>query len=183
MDEHDPKIEPLDFPEVEFSENTETLYRNIMKTYSAGKKSICEIGTGVSTEIFANSVAKTGGHVWTIDVKNRPGVAQWITIISEDSSYLIWTRPLDLLYLDGNHEAQHVRKELIIYGPCVAPGGYILLDDCRHDGKRTTKYLPDDLIPVVEEFCWLNGLKWQFCAPEPNKIVAIKVHKSIGAGQ
>lgn len=182
MGEHDPEPEKVKFPEVEYTKDSQELYINILRAYSEGKKCICEIGTGLSTTIFSESAVKNMGHVWSIDVKNRPGVTQAVTFFNEDSIYLTWSRFIDLLYIDGNHEARQVRRELIIYGYSVVNGGFILLDDCRHDGRATT-YLPDDLLPVVKEFCWLNGLEWQFCAPPPNKIVAIYVHKMIGPGR
>ena len=167
---------------VKYSDDGTTLYINVLKEYCKGATNICEIGSGASTQIFIEEVKKRKGHVWSIDVRSRPYVTNHCTYINEDSLHMVWAKDVDVLYIDGNHKGEHVKKELISYCAAVRPGGIILMDDVRHPGVPT-KFLPDNLENVVSEFCWLNGLNWKYCADAPNKIVVILVHKWLGHGK
>jgi len=166
---------------VQHSNNGTILYRRVLEEYSRDSRFICEIGTGVSTSIFRENVKKLDGHIWTIDVRNRPAVTNSITYISGDSTFMMWSREIDLLYIDGDHSAETVWKELLIYSSGVKEGGIILMDDVRHEGT-VSKFLPDDLEVLVKKFCWLHGVKWEYCADAPNKIACIFVHKKLGSG-
>jgi predicted O-methyltransferase YrrM len=42
--------------------------------------------------------------------------------------------PLDLLFLDGDHSADGVRRDFDMYAPLVRPGGIIALHDIDGDG-------------------------------------------------
>lgn len=168
--------------EVEHTDNSPELYVRVLMEFCKGAKIICEIGSGVSTDIFKNEVEKRDGHVWSFDIRSRPYISDHCTFMDTDSLYAVWTKKMDLLYIDGDHRGEQVRKELISYAPFVQPGGIILLDDVRHPGVPT-KFLPDNLEKVVDEFCWLNGVTWKYCAGAPNKIACIFIHKWLGHGK
>jgi predicted O-methyltransferase YrrM len=46
-----------------------------------------------------------------------------------DVSTVLNGRPLDLLFLDGDHEFAGVEADFLIYSPLVRPGGFIVFDD------------------------------------------------------
>lgn len=41
--------------------------------------------------------------------------------------------PLDILYIDGGHEKEIVKSDLINYTPFIKEGGYLVIDDCCND--------------------------------------------------
>jgi hypothetical protein len=58
-------------------------------------------------------------------------------------------RCLDLVYLDGDHAGESVRKDILAWIPKVRHGGFIGGHDYRH--SEIGKY--DGLIEVVDELC------------------------------
>ena len=107
---------------------------------------IVELGTctGGSTSHFA---AGTTGKVISVDIESRPdtierlksfGNIELIVGNTRDPS-LAWQiskrGPIDILFIDTDHNAEQVIIELSLYGPLVRPGGIILFDDIRiNDG-------------------------------------------------
>ena len=47
----------------------------------------------------------------------------------------------DLIYIDGGHRYEQVSQDLAMYSPCVAAGGYLVLDDaaCNQPGSTFWK--------------------------------------------
>lgn len=154
------------------------LYCAVLAHYGRGYRDFLEIGTGdlISTAVFAAMARMMQGRVWSIDIKDIPNKAgvQPVTYIVSDSLAVEWNQMVDVLYVDGCHEAEHVRKELAKYAKYVWRGGMILMDDMRHLES------PTELEAVADEFCDKWGLKWKYCAPLPNKIIAIEVDRRIG---
>ena len=154
------------------------LYAAVLAHYARGMKDILEIGTGdlISTAVFAAMARMMHGRVWSIDILDIPHKEdiQPVTYIQANSLDVEWSQMVDVLYVDGCHEADHVRKELAKYAKWVWRGGVILMDDMRHLES------PTDLEAVADEFCDKWGLKWKYCAPPPNKIAVIEVDRRIG---
>lgn len=46
----------------------------------------------------------------------------------------IWTKPIELLWIDGNHTYEFVSKDFNGFAGHVVPGGYIILHDRQMDG-------------------------------------------------
>ena len=105
-----------------------------------GWRRILEVGTDVgdTPRLFSAALTHTGGRLWTIDLK--PPVNDWpktwtvpnVTFLTGDSLTVPWTEPLHAVFLDGNHHADHLWKELERFGPCVEVGGALLLHDTCH---------------------------------------------------
>ena len=53
-----------------------------------------------------------------------------------------------MLMADGNHAAEHVFEELVLYGPMVAPGCYFVVEDGIVDLMDWPQYQPGPLAAV-----------------------------------
>ena len=53
-----------------------------------------------------------------------------------------------MLLADGNHAADHVFQELVLYGPMVAPGCYFVVEDGIVDVMDWPQYQPGPLVAV-----------------------------------
>ena len=123
---------------------------------------VLEVGTDVgdTTRILSSCLQLTGGKLSTID-KDPPKqnwLASWplknVTFILGDSITIPWGEPLDLLWLDGDHTAEHLTKELAYFGRRVKVGGRIALHDTCHSefGQGITG--------VIRAFCQEQQLVW-----------------------
>lgn len=112
---------------------------------------IVEIGSssGASTSAMAEQVRDLGrGFIYAIDLfsMSRPSPhlapGYWRLFdtvmaphqglfekIEADSTTLPWDRPIDLLFIDGDHSDAGVTKDLVKYTPFLRPGGHVLLHD------------------------------------------------------
>jgi cephalosporin hydroxylase len=61
-----------------------------------------------------------------------------------------------MLLADGNHSADHVFEELVLYGPMVAPGCYFVVEDGIVDVMDWPQYQPGPLV-AVQRFLSENG--------------------------
>ena len=123
---------------------------------------VVEIGTNVgdSTRIFSTALQATNGKLWTIDLE--PPTSNWpeqwpvknIEFIKSDSLLCPWSQEIDVLFLDGNHEAPHVKAELVKYGPWVLVGGKILAHDIHH-----SQFGPG-ITSAIHEWCHGMQLCW-----------------------
>jgi len=96
---------------------------------------IVELGTdrGASALIMLSAL-KTHGHIYTIDIKNKfPIIHEQITkIISNDIEVDVNELPeIDFLFIDSEHTAEHVSKQLDLYLPRVKINGIVVIDDIK----------------------------------------------------
>lgn len=110
----------------------------------AGCGDVLEIGTycGLSTECLLNHV---DGMVFSVDPLDRapprhPDAVKWIrrlttafpeklVFIPAFSGELIWRRPIDVLFIDGDHDYDAVLIDLERFVPYLLKGGLLILDD------------------------------------------------------
>lgn len=118
-----------------------------------GARRVLEIGIGptcVSGVVFAHVLAQSpGGHLVSVDLNTaRPrgryqaavaalGVS-W-TVVHGDSldpatQAQVPTAPVDLLYIDGNHEPAYAYGDTRAYLRWLRPGGLLVIDDSRFPG-------------------------------------------------
>jgi predicted O-methyltransferase YrrM len=59
------------------------------------------------------------------------GVQEFVTIVREHSQDAAagWTRPIDLLFIDGDHSYDGVRRDWELFSPHVRPMGVVVLHD------------------------------------------------------
>lgn len=124
---------------------------------------ICEIGTGDGgTTLLLSRVVRSAETVIGIDVyvKNRPQLSllhrpgQQLVLLNR-SSYkprtvrrvegILKGRKLDVLFIDGDHRYEGVKRDFLMYRHLVRENGFILFHDIVPDantrcGRRTTRF-------------------------------------------
>lgn len=100
------------------------------------KGNVLEIGVhcGISTTALLAGLEENGGHLWSIDVHPSCryvwyGHPQWTFCCTWSGDEVQPDLPLDLVFIDGNHEFGWVMQDLESWVPKVRPGGLILLHD------------------------------------------------------
>jgi predicted O-methyltransferase YrrM len=130
-----------------------------------GTGDIVEIGTSVGHSLVALAAAQklTGGvKVTTIDIARHPlvedhikraQVEEWVDLIVEPSENVAarWSRPIELLWIDGDHEYAGVRRDIDAWSPFVVPGGFVALHDYA-PGFGVARAVKDTLL--VQPWRW-----------------------------
>lgn len=134
---------------------------------------VVELGvrTGNSTIAFLAGIAKTGGHLWSVDIRLMPQAffsplkritQSWTFLIGDDVSAEIAERvpnEIDVLFIDSSHHYDHTLAELRLYGPRATT---ILLHDTElehPDGAPAEPAFP--VRTAVEEWCAETGRPWR----------------------
>ena len=122
---------------------------------------VLELGvrTGMSTSAFLAAAARTGGHVWSVDVEQPRVPASWeqsglwTLTVADDLGELpgLHGMRFDVLFIDTSHSLAHTLAELERFVPLTVPGGRVLLhDSVMFPGVRE----------ALDAFCPLEGLSW-----------------------
>ena len=116
----------------------------------------CKFG---GTTLWLSDMMKTvaSGSVISVDLK-RPQIdfpenVQFIEGNSIASETVVQVQGLcgghrTMLMADGNHAAEHVFQELLLYGPMVTPGCYFVVEDGIVDVMDWPQYQPGPLVAV-----------------------------------
>lgn len=144
-------------------------------------KRIVEIGTGWGESASFFSKLKPNWKIYTIDAfglygdgriyssfdmyackKIYQGLGDNVIQILGDSSKVPWELPIDVLFIDGDHEFQGCRKDFLNYEPHVVAGGFIIFDDYNQPNnpnngvkecvKRVFESTPDRFEMVYEGY-------------------------------
>jgi len=109
---------------------------------------ILEIGTANGGTLYLLGMVSFGGQMISVDVRNNHNRARILfkhftygnIYVHNGSShdpytkdfvqYLLVPELLDLLFIDGDHSYEGVKKDFEMYSPLVKKGGIIALDDC-----------------------------------------------------
>lgn len=109
-----------------------------------GLGELVEIGTniGQSTIALAHAQKQNGGRpVHTVDIYEHADSAANFDV-TDVSSHVIrivqasssaaseWTRPIEFLWIDGDHSYQGVTTDIRAWSRFVVPGGFIAFHDC-----------------------------------------------------
>ena len=136
---------------------------------------IVEIGSfeGYSTILLAQAARKSGNKVISVDPHtgrmcesdedetplvsdtwqrfstniHRAGVAETIQALkcySEDAA-LTWRKPVGLLFIDGSHHYEDVRKDLLLWRPHLMPGAIVIFHDIWTSGVR--RVIAENVLP------------------------------------
>jgi predicted O-methyltransferase YrrM len=104
---------------------------------------VVEIGTcaGKSTVALAfGQKEKSGRKVWTIDIAEHPSfrsnlektqVGDWVTPIISRSSLVAqsWDKPVELLWIDGDHRRNAIVTDIKCWSRFVVEGGFMAFHD------------------------------------------------------
>jgi len=124
----------------------EALYAHVLwvLTTCIGARRILEVGIGptsVSGCTFVHALP-VGGHLMSVDIDDHLPQPKYLELAA--SRAVSWTRTygdslvvpvpakpgsVDLLYIDGNHDAEHAVGDLQKFLPVLRPGGYLVIDD------------------------------------------------------
>lgn len=133
---------------------------------------IVECGTfnGASACWFADTA---GANVVTVDThpqadeetRQHPRVT-WITGNSADPHVAAYVRSLVggvvMVVLDSDHSARHVYEEMLLYGPLVTCGSYMVVEDgiVRHIPTELAYYDYSSPLDAIERFLEPYGDDW-----------------------
>lgn len=107
------------------------------------KGAVTEIGSFVGRSTIALAAAqkqKNGNKIFAIDPLlhsnfyaniKKAGLKDWVDFIN-DYSYNVakhWEKPIELLFIDGNHSYFGVKEDISAWSSFVVEGGYIVLHD------------------------------------------------------
>lgn len=85
----------------------------------------------------------------------RAGLGEWVEIVREDSANAggAWSRPIDLLFIDGDHSYDGVKADWDAFARHVRPFGFVVFHDTLWDLRPDPRYSRDDMgVPrFVEE--------------------------------
>jgi len=124
---------------------------NAAKYFNAGHNiSILEIGVrrGTSTRAIMKGLKERmgGGHLYSIDKDDRSNVlkdkSDWTFLLGYSSTdpsregyknqEVEWNKPIDILFIDGDHTYEGVKSDYEKYEPFVKQGGLIFMHDITH---------------------------------------------------
>lgn len=92
-----------------------------------GFKSYCEIGLGDGKNFMAINCQKKDG----VDPVIPKGLESQVTCGTSDSFFELIATNYDLIFLDGNHVASQVERDVINAWKCLNAGGMILMHDIK----------------------------------------------------
>lgn len=88
-----------------------------------------EIGVHKGRSLWvARQVAKDSVEVWGIDKVVNPNI-KGTNYIRRSSLSASWDKPIDVLFIDGNHSYRFVKEEIKKYVPFIKKGGVVLFHD------------------------------------------------------
>ena len=114
----------------------ETFLQNRIKNINNIK--ILEFGVreGISTKLFVNLAEKNNGKVFSVDLNDYSNLInsnKWKFIQSRDDNFEFIKSEIenefDVILLDSQHEAYHVKKIIFNYYDLLKKGGYFFIDD------------------------------------------------------
>lgn len=143
------------------SEHTEA-EGELLRRYARGKRSLVEIGVAEGGSAWeARTVMAEDATLTLIDpyhlsnlgrwspariVAQRVvdsvdrGTVEWVAAFSHDAAQ-DWQRPIDFLFIDGDHSLEGVRQDWNDWAPHVTPDGIV----CLHDANTDAPWVgPDD---------------------------------------
>lgn len=59
--------------------------------------------------------------------------AHWHRMLSEEAAPLFADASLDFVFIDANHDSEHVRQDIMLWTPKVKPTGFVTGHDCNWD--------------------------------------------------
>ncbi len=131
---------------------------------AAMSKDVLEIGTFHGyTSICMALALPDDGKVWTVDVRprridlyarkeiERLGLQGKIEFIIGKSQDIEWNKPIDFLYIDGDHSYDAVKADYQRFGPLVNDDGIIVFHDSSETAQhRNVRNMIED---IVEKEC------------------------------
>ncbi len=113
----------------------------------------------VSSANLRRASQKIGRTLMDLFTENlrRFGASERVKILRGYSSEFSgdWDKPIDLLFIDGNHAYEPVKRDFLEWSPFIKPGGYLIM----HDASFDPQFRFPDPIKVVKEFI-IDNSQW-----------------------
>lgn len=144
--------------------------RKALQEFAAGKRRLVEIGVhqGVTTRCLAGVMAPDGEY-FAVDpyfpgrlgmnfnrwialnevARGSGGQVQWVQATGADAvrDARLQGRPVDFLFIDGDHSYEGLRSDWEAWRPMIAPSGIVALHDTRGNHFGCQKYMEDVILP------------------------------------
>lgn len=87
---------------------------------------------------------------WTLH--QTPDLSQYANVVEADSKVLAktWDKPIDILFVDGDHSYEGAKSDIEGFGAHVVMGGYLLVDDVHMPPVRK----------ALDEYFARGGWRW-----------------------
>ena len=100
-----------------------------------------QLGAGriYAMDLFSKSPPTSGfgTEYWKIFDQTMQPYVGWFEKIEGDSKTIPWDRPIDFLFIDGDHSEAGVSADIYKYTPFVKAGGCVFLHDYLDNPQRT----------------------------------------------
>jgi predicted O-methyltransferase YrrM len=107
-------------------------------------------GDAQSSAEYAARAAAADNPLRETFVQNllRAGVRDVVEVLQGHSHQVApgFERPIDLLFLDGDHSYEGVRRDFIDWAPKVQQGGFLCMHDVRHPVHQGPRRVVDELL-------------------------------------
>lgn len=104
--------------------------------------------TAWNDENSVDTFAEMSGNV------RKLGLAKRVEIVRQtsDSAAVTWTRPIDMIFIDGDHSYEGVKRDWNLFTPFVRPFGVVVFHDTLWDLKPESPYARADMgVPAFVE--------------------------------
>jgi len=103
---------------------------------------IVNIGAYIGVSTLAMLEERPGALIYSVDTKPCPSEMENATRAGLDASRIIrilgrsqdkgkeWDKPIDFMWIDGDHNYEAVRDDILVWAPWVVDGGVIAVHDC-----------------------------------------------------
>jgi predicted O-methyltransferase YrrM len=115
----------------------------------------------------------------------RCGVGDIVRAIKGYSfdSIQTWERPIDVLFIDANHEYESVLRDFILWSPFVRPGGIVALHDAGDVWPGPTRVASEHLVlPYYKGSKQIDTLAWAVKVSDLPSLSKHFVNPDRGAG-
>ncbi len=160
------------FQGVEVIKNPLDLWMAQQVIYELQPKYIVETGTfkGGSALYWAHTLrgmSLDDSRVLTVDIENLAADARTNPLWDEYVQFYLGSSTDErivaeiaeqirgkttIVFLDSDHRAHHVKRELEMYAPLVSPGSYIVVEDTHIDALGTQPAIEAGPMAAIEEF-------------------------------
>lgn len=150
------------------------LLKQAYQVHGSGR--IVEIGAefGMSASLFIKAAFPTveiisvdlfPGNLLQVHQENlrMAGFAGRSTQIQGDSSTVgkQWDKPIDLLFIDGDHSYTGCKADIEAWIPHVKIGGVVIFHDCANMNNTMPHLLHFEVTKAVSEWYQRDGANWQ----------------------
>lgn len=130
---------------------------SILVDLARGRKSVVELGTGTGWTTLVLALSEPERIVRTYDTQVKPHRAAYLALAGDNCRERILTiagageeaeppsEPVDLLYVDSNHDREVVRRSFEHWRERIACGGFAAFDDYTNDNYPGVREAVADL--------------------------------------